>query len=117
MGATEALIAKVEESGLTPQQKYDLLHELRVKRVQFNDALVEALGLSLRAQVAGRPETGPFARFGDGGDTFVTAVPGQAVAVQVHVGNGSEVPAEIKASTLEANAGATFGSTPPTAET
>jgi LmbE family N-acetylglucosaminyl deacetylase len=61
MRATDALIAKVEASGLTAQQKYDLLHELRVKRVQFNDALVEALGLSLRAQVAGRAECGDWA--------------------------------------------------------
>ena len=44
--ATDALIAKVEASGLTAQEKYDLLHELRVKRVQFNDALVQALGIS-----------------------------------------------------------------------
>jgi LmbE family N-acetylglucosaminyl deacetylase len=117
MRATDALIAKVEESGLTAQQKYDLLHELRVKRVQFNDALVEALGLSLRAQVAGKPETGPFARFGDGGDTFVTAVPGQAFAVQVHVVNGSDVPVKVKSSTLESNAGATFEKAQPQAET
>ena len=114
--ATDELIAKVEESGLTPQQKYDLLHELRVKRVQFNDALVQALGLSLRAQVAGPAQTGPFARFGDGGDTFVTAVPGQTFAVQVHVVNGSDVPVKIKASMLESNAGATFESTQAPAE-
>lgn len=113
--ATDALIAKVEASGLTAQEKFDLLHELRVKRVQFNDALVEALGLSVRAQVTGRAETGPFARFGDGGDTFVTAVPGQTFNVQVHVVNGSDVPVKIKASGLESNAGATFASaqTPP----
>jgi LmbE family N-acetylglucosaminyl deacetylase len=115
--ATDSLIAKVEASGLTAQQKYDLLHELRVKRVQFNDALVEALGLSLRAQVAGRPDTGPFARFGDGPDTFVTAVPGQAFAVQMHVVNGSDVPVKVKASILESNAGATFESTKASAET
>src|SRR5258708_231465 len=114
---TDALIAKVEASGLTEQQKYDLLHELRVKRVQFNDALGEALGLSLRAQVAGEPETGPFARFGDGGDSFVTAVPGQTFAVQVHVVNGSNVPVKIKASTLESNAGATFENAQPLKET
>jgi LmbE family N-acetylglucosaminyl deacetylase len=113
---TDALIAKVEASGLTAQQKYDLLHELRVKRVQFNDALVEALGLSLRAQVAGRPDTGPFARFGDSPDTFVTAVPGQTFAVQVHMVNGSDVPVKIKASTLESNAGATFENAQPLAE-
>ena len=46
--------------------------------MQFNDAIVQALGLSLRAQVAGKADNGPFARFGDGADTFVTAVPGQS---------------------------------------
>ncbi len=113
--ATDALIAKVEASGLTAQQKYDLLHELRVKRVQFNDALVQALGLSLRAQVArGRTASGPFARFGDGADTFVTAVPGQAFGVQVHVVNGSAVPVKVKSTELESSAGATFESTKPT---
>ncbi len=105
--ATDALIAKVEASGLTAQEKYDLLHELRVKRMQFNNALVQALGLTVRAQVTGREETGPFARFGDGGDTFVTAIPGQTFAVQVHVVNGSDAPVKIKASELVSNAGAT----------
>jgi LmbE family N-acetylglucosaminyl deacetylase len=115
--ATDALIAKVEASGLTAQQKYDLLHELRVKRVQFNDALVQALGLSVRAQVAPRQEaSGPFARFGDGADTFVTAVPGQAFGVVVHVVNGSAVPVKVKSTELESSAGAAFESTKPLAE-
>jgi LmbE family N-acetylglucosaminyl deacetylase len=106
MQATDALIAEVEKSGLTAQEKYDLLHELRVKRVQFNDALVEALGLKLRAQVAPAQEaTGPFARFGDGNDTFVTAVPGQSFAVQVQV-NGSNVPVKVTDCGFESAAGA-----------
>ncbi len=42
--ATDELIAKVEASGLTAREKYDLLHELRVKRVQFNDAIVRRWG-------------------------------------------------------------------------
>ena len=37
--------------GLTEQEKYDVLHELRVKRVQFNDALVQALGLRVEARM------------------------------------------------------------------
>ena len=115
--ATDALIAKIEASKLTAQEKYNLLHELRVKRVQFNNALVQSLGLSLRAQVAGRADTGPFARFGDGNDTFVTAVPGQTFSVQVHVVNGSNVPVKIKGSWLESNAGATFESGQKQAET
>jgi LmbE family N-acetylglucosaminyl deacetylase len=107
--ATDALIVKVESSRLTAQERFNLLHELRVKRVQFNNALVQALGLTVRAQVvAGRGEGGPFARFGDGGDTFVTAVPGQTFSVQVHVVNGSDVPVTVKSSVLESNAGATY---------
>jgi len=107
MRATDELIIKVQLSGLTARQKYDLLHELRVKRVQFNDAIVQALGLSLRAQVAGRADTGPFARFGDGGDTFVTAVPGQSFGVQIRVVNGSKVSVKWKTSMLESTAGVT----------
>jgi LmbE family N-acetylglucosaminyl deacetylase len=106
--ATDELIAKVEAGGLTDREKYDLLHELRVKRVQFNDAIVQALGLSLRAQIAGKADNGPFARFGDGSDTFVTAVPGQSFGVQIRVANGSKVPVMLKAAGLDSNAGATF---------
>jgi LmbE family N-acetylglucosaminyl deacetylase len=105
--ATDALIAQIEASVLTAQEKYDLLHELRVKRVQFNDALVEALGLKLRAQVAPAQEaTGPFARFGDGADTFLTAVPGQSFAVQVQVVDGSNVPVKVTDCGFVSGAGA-----------
>ncbi|NYF89265.1 PIG-L family deacetylase [Tunturiibacter empetritectus] len=106
--ATDELIAKVESSGLTDREKYDLLHELRVKRMQFNDAIVQALGISLRAQVAGKAETGPFARFSDGAETFVTAVPGQSFAVKTLVVNGSKVPVAVKGAGLESSAGATY---------
>ncbi len=50
----DSLIAKVEASTLPKQEKTNVLHELRVKRVQFNDALVQALGL----RVVARMETG-----------------------------------------------------------
>ena len=45
LAALDTLIAKVETSSLQASEKTNVLHELRVKRVQFNDALVEALGL------------------------------------------------------------------------
>ena len=107
MQATNELMAKVYASSLTAREKYDLLHELRIKRAQFNDALVQALGLSLRAQVAPEDEsTGPFTRFGDSGDTFVTAVPGQTFGVQVHVVEGSDAPVKIAGVTLDSPAGA-----------
>jgi LmbE family N-acetylglucosaminyl deacetylase len=47
----DGLIAKVEASSLSKTEKTNVLHELRVKRVQFNDALVEALGLRVEARM------------------------------------------------------------------
>jgi LmbE family N-acetylglucosaminyl deacetylase len=47
----DALITKVEASSLTKAEKTNVLHELRVKRVQFNDALVQALGLRIEARM------------------------------------------------------------------
>ena len=47
----DALIAKVEASSLSKTEKTNVLHELHVKRVQFNDALVEALGLRVEARM------------------------------------------------------------------
>ena len=47
----DKLITRVEdERGLPPTQRYDVLHELRIKRVQANEALVQAEGLELKAE-------------------------------------------------------------------
>ncbi len=45
----DALIAGCETAPLPPEEKANILHELRVKRVQLNDALVLSLGLSFDA--------------------------------------------------------------------
>lgn len=75
LAATRALIAKVENAkDFTARQRYDVLHELRVKEVQFNDALVEALGLKVEARV---PEGS-------------AVVPGSAVKVAVKIVNGGK---------------------------
>jgi LmbE family N-acetylglucosaminyl deacetylase len=47
--ATQSLLQAVENSGLTADSKADLEHELNIKLVQFNTALVEAMGLHLEA--------------------------------------------------------------------
>lgn len=107
--ATDALIEKVETSSLSAQERYNVLHELRIKRVQFNQSLVEALGLSLRAQVAPEHEnSGPFTQFRDGADTFVSAVPGQKLGVQVLVADGSGVPLKILSSSVVSSSGTIF---------
>jgi LmbE family N-acetylglucosaminyl deacetylase len=105
--ATDALLAKVQASSLPAREKYDVLHELRIKRVQFNQALVEALGLTLRAQVAPeRENSGPFAQFQDSADTFVSAVPGQKLAVQLLITNGSPISLQVQSSEIVSPSGA-----------
>jgi LmbE family N-acetylglucosaminyl deacetylase len=49
LSLTDKIIAGVQLSTLPPEQKQNLLHELRIKRVQLNDALALALGLNLDA--------------------------------------------------------------------
>jgi len=46
----DALIAQTESSDLSPQEKFNLLHELRIKRVQLNDALILATGVTMTAR-------------------------------------------------------------------
>ncbi|HWB32640.1 MAG TPA: PIG-L family deacetylase [Acidobacteriaceae bacterium] len=52
LGGLDELIDELENPAvddLPPAESYNLLHELRIKRVQLNDALVLALGLSADA--------------------------------------------------------------------
>ncbi len=87
---TMALLDQVAQSGLNADTKFNLRHELEIKRAQFNNALALSLGLSVAATVA--PEREPNARmpmfFGDP-ETFRVAIPGQTFGVKVHVVNPS----------------------------
>ncbi len=49
----DSLLLEVEAFSLKREEKFNLLHELRIKRVQMNDALVLALGLTLDATMDG----------------------------------------------------------------
>jgi hypothetical protein len=56
LGTLDDLIRELEDPNiddLPPEESYNLLHELRIKRVQANNALVLALGLSLKAAMDG----------------------------------------------------------------
>jgi LmbE family N-acetylglucosaminyl deacetylase len=58
LGSVDDLIRNIEPmTMLAPQQKFNLLHELHIKRVQLNDALLLAHGVSLTAEVTvmGKP--------------------------------------------------------------
>jgi LmbE family N-acetylglucosaminyl deacetylase len=88
------LISEVEASDLEAEAKANVLHELRVKRVQFNTALVEALGLRLEAKAVG---TAPLTASVDerrlakeeasdnDPQTTIAAVPGEFVLTKVKV--------------------------------
>ena len=88
--ATLALLDQVSRSNLSEDAKYDIAHELNIKRAQFNDALAEALGISMRATVAPATEPDPLvAMFMGEPDTFRIAIPGQTFGVKVQLVNQS----------------------------
>jgi LmbE family N-acetylglucosaminyl deacetylase len=99
MAATIRLLDAVAKSSLSADAKYDIQHELEVKRVQFNDALAESLGLSVAANVASDVESNNPFRMDP--DTFRIAIPGQKFTVRVHVVNQSSTPVTLRAAKVE----------------
>ncbi len=94
---TLGLMDEIARSPLSGDSKYNLRHELEIKRVQFNNALAQALGLSVAATVAPDKEPNPrFAAFLGDGETFRVAIPGQTFGVNVHVVNASAVPVSLR---------------------
>lgn len=103
---TNELMEKLIASNLTDESKYDIAHELKVKQVQFGNALAESLGISVLATLAPEKEpTGPFARFFRNPETFQVAIPGQQFWVKVHTTNPSSLPVELETIALEASPG------------
>lgn len=104
--ATEALLAEAERSSLPARAKFDVLHELKIKRAQFNNALAQSLGLSVEGIVAPNTEPNPMmVMFMGNPETFRTAIPGQTFAVNVHAAVTGKAPVTLKAATLESYGG------------
>ena len=100
--STNDLLEKVSASNLSEDSKYDITHELKVKQVQFENALAESLGISVLATLAPEKEpSGPFARFFRNPETFQVAIPGQQFWVKVHTTNPTNLPVEIENVGLE----------------
>ncbi len=95
--ATRTLLDQVEQSNLPADAKFDIRHELTIKRAQFNNALAQSLGLTVAATVT--PDQEPNARMlmflGDP-ETFRMAIPGQTFSVKVHVVNQSSMPVRLE---------------------
>lgn len=99
---TVQLLDALDKSSLSAESKYDVRHELEIKRAQFNNALAEALGLSVNATVAPATEPDPrFAMFMGDSETMRIAIPGQTFAVKVHVVNQSSTPVKLERVSVE----------------
>jgi LmbE family N-acetylglucosaminyl deacetylase len=116
--ATVALIDQVSASDLSDQSKYDVLHELRIKQAQFNDALALSLGFALDAVIAPPPagsaggSGAPFGAQGGGegggfgpASSFQFAIAGQNFYVRVHAANPGSESIELKRVWLESAEG------------
>ena len=97
--ATTNLLDAVAKSALSEEAKYNIRHELQIKRVQFNNALAEALGLSLSANVA--PDVESDSPFRMDPDTFRVAIPGQKFVVKARAVNQAATPVTLRAVTVE----------------
>ena len=112
---TNELIERVASSNLKEESKYDVNHELQVKRIQFENSLAESLGLSVLATVTPEKEpTGPFARFFRNPETFQAAIPGQTFWVKVHTTNPTNFPVQLEAVALETPQGEAWSIAPAT---
>lgn len=101
LNQTQLLMQKVKACDLSPEEKYNVLHELSVKEAQFNSAIVEALGVTLTAVVApANPDRGRSGFAVDAQDTFTTAIPGQSFGVTAFLSNPSDVPLELRSISL-----------------
>ncbi|WP_419805466.1 PIG-L family deacetylase [Terriglobus sp.] len=114
LAQTRALIAELEEKREDDGQ-YNALHELRLKEVQFQQALNQALGMQILAIVQPQgvdpARVGPFgptdAASAAAGSPFAstTVIPGQAFAVAVHVADQGVTPVQVNSVRLVPNAG------------
>ncbi|MDP9146672.1 MAG: PIG-L family deacetylase [Acidobacteriota bacterium] len=100
---TQKLIEQVQSSNLSADDKFNVTFELEAKKAQFNNALSEALGLSVSANLAPEKEINPlFAMFMGDPDSPRVVIPGQKFGVKVHAVNQSSLPVTLEH--LEVNA-------------
>ena len=88
----DGLLAKVESSSLSAEAKYNMAHELHVKRHEAETTLSDALGLSLLATVANPHDAGHYGPFFDPGNqpSPQSVTPGESFSVNLHVADQSD---------------------------
>jgi LmbE family N-acetylglucosaminyl deacetylase len=109
---TDALIEEVRKSGLASEQKYNVLHELRVKQRQFSSALIAALGVEVEADVIPGGTSGDIpAEFRGAQQSFPMATPGLIFHVGVHLYDGGKLPVAVESVALVAASGKNWDAT------
>ena len=94
---TKDLIDAVNASSLSSDDKANVIHELNIKLVQFNTALVEALGLRINALMIPRTSDHPEGFGLSASETPTSVTPGSEFEVRLHVtsaapwGTGSQL--------------------------
>lgn len=102
------LLADLAASRLPADARYNMTHELRVKQTQFNQALNQALAVSVLASVLNGRDSGRFGPFGDMSNqagTFQTVVPGQTFRLNLHIANQGRESVVIKRADMVSHAG------------
>jgi LmbE family N-acetylglucosaminyl deacetylase len=114
LSQTVALLTDIRASSLPADVKYNIEHELGIKRDQFNEALNHALSVSLAAIVATGDASGPGGEGqGPSRDSgFQSVIPGDAFRVAVHIADQGREPIEIVDSKLVSHAGEGWSFTP-----
>lgn len=104
--ATDALVAEVEKSKLTVDERYNVVHELTVKQQQFNRALLASLGIAVEADVVPPARPGDLPpEFRGAQQTFQIATPAKDFHVGVHLFNGGKLPVEVEVVELASSSG------------
>ena len=100
---TIGLLDALAKSDLSADAKYDIGHELEIKRAQFNNALAEALGLVVDASVtaSGEQQNPAMEAFMGAAETSRNVIPGQTFNVRVHAVNQSSTPVKVERIELE----------------
>ena len=95
---TENLIQQVKTSQLSENDKYNVSFELEIKKAQFNNALAQALGLSVNATLAPDKEPNPlYALFMGDPETTRVIIPGEKIGVKVHAVSQASDPVALVA--------------------
>lgn len=107
---TEELMQQVKASQLSDEDKYNIIFELEIKKAQFNNALAQALGLSVAAILAPEKEPDPrFAMFMGDPETTRTIIPGQKFGVKVHAVSQAAAPVRLEEIRIQATDGKDWG--------